>query len=741
MFLRAFRGVPFLVLLCLACSADPGEQRVPAPQIVAFAADPAVIREGGTSTLRWRTSFATKVEIHEEGGAPVDLQGASAESGEVQISPAATTTYVLRATNSAGATVQKTARLEVVPANEIVARLWLEPDVVPFNQKAVLHWETQYANRVIIEQDGRVIVNTPNPSGTYEITAQDSVDFTLKAEGVLGVTETTARLHVSPAIDSFVLKGVGAPVFPGDPVDVEWRTRGADELRIVDDSGFEYVAPAGQRDRGEAKLPAPASGVFVLVASRQGVEARRELPVPIMGPPDFVSVTLDPPAVTQGSGKMPDVRITWHTTNARELRIVSSVHGVVDISGKKVVRDAVVVPAVPEGTVFTLVASNGLVEKEHVLTFGGVPLPNVVAFGATPDRVGPGDTVRLSWEVQDAARLELYRYLGGGGGTRTRVPFEREVGMTDAYDVVVEGRTIYELAAYNLAGDSTSAFVSVDIGLPSAEAQAEPRSVLPGVNFTLSWKSVGGLAVFVEDPEETVLYASDDLFVVQQGSIPLQAPSEEGVHAYAVRVANGLGEAVVPVELTVTTGPRVSSFTIAPERVRAGDEVEFAWRILPDSLGRQAMVEIRDDMNNAIDLGGTVPLEGSIRRAMTEAGQRTYVLRAWADEAQPSELEAQLTVFGDPKLQVTVEPTVYDPSRPNDLPKIRWQADWVTRLVIVEIDAEGNILRQLLEETRPPQVAQGSLAVLPAQTGSRYRVVAENPWGESVVKEVVVLHR
>lgn len=740
MFLRSFRGVPWLVLLCLACSSEPPPQRDPDPEIVAFAADPAVIREGGQAKLRWRTNFATQVTIHEEGGVSVDLQGESPNAGEVEVSPAASTTYVLRASSRSGITVEATTRLEVVPANEIVARLWLEPETVPYGQQAILHWETQHANRVVIEAvtngEGRVIVNTTNPTGTHEIVAQETVDFRLRAEGVLGIEEATARLLVSPAIDSFQADGITHPVFPGDPVEVAWAIRAADEVRVLGDEGVEYVAKKAELDRGKATLPAPTDGVFVLIATRQGVEARRELEIPIVGPPEFASVSLDPPAVTEGSGETPDVRLSWRTTNAKTLRIHSSAHGDLDLSGKGVLAGAVVVPAVPEGTVFTLVASNGREETEHVIEFEGVPLP-VVSLRAVPQRVAPGDSVRLAWEAEHAVRLELYRHPGGGGGTRIRIPFDREVGMNDWFDVVVTGPTLYEIEAFNLAGDSTSAFAFVDQGQPEAQAWLEPRFALPGESVTFSWKSIGGVAVHVEDAEGDRLYSTTELFDVEEGSVDLPAPAEQGVHAFAVRVQNGFGDAVVPLELTVTTGPRVQSFHISPERIRAGREAEFAWRVLPDGLGRDVVVEIRDDLGNVLPIAGVNLLEASVGVAIEDVGERTYFLRTWAGDSFPTELSARLTVFGPPVLEAYVEPERFDPFDP-EIPRLHWRTEWVSRVVVEEVDADGNVLRQVLDERRQTQVVEGSVQVMPQRTGSRFRVVAENPWGETIEDEFFV---
>lgn len=723
---------PLLALsLLLACSADPPTRSLVDPEIVAFAADPSVIREGGTATLRWLTNDAVSISIHEQGGAAIDLKGASPEAGEVEVSPTATTTYVLVASNSSGKTVDKTATLEVIPANEVVAELWLEPEVVTFGEKAHLRWNTVHAEKITIHQDGRLIINTIQPTGSHEIVGHDATEFTLEAEGMLGTAHATARLEVAPAIDSFS-HDVEFPKYPGELVEVEWRTRGAESLRITDVDGLNFQAHADQADRGKTKLPVPSDGIFVLVATRQGVEAKRELEVPVVGPPEFNRVNLDPPAVTEGSGNKPDVRLSWQIANAKSLRIESSAHGLLDLTGKRPTADVVVVPTVPEGTTFRLLASNGRVETEEVVVFEGVPLPTIETFRAIPERVGPGEPFFLVWEVEGAVRLELHRIVGTQS---VRVPLE-DYEMSDAIEQTIAEPTAFELVAFNLAGDSVKAMIGVSHGEPEITARLEPEIVLPGEKVTISWESLGGNLLVVEDSDGAVLHSTDDPFEIEEGSHELTVPMEEGAHAYFVRSVNASGTSTAELYVTVTSGPRVREFSVSPNPVRAGHEVEFSWKVQPDTLGRPTFLEIHDDLGNSYDVGDADPHEGRVVRTVTAAGYRTFTLRARADGAHPTQGSVTSAVFDAPELTLVANPAAYDPFKPGDPPRLRWQTMWATRVLVHELDGEGGILRTLLDESRAQQVAQGSLAVQPEEEGSRYRVVAENPWGESESEEI-----
>ncbi|MEP6961477.1 MAG: OmpA family protein [Acidobacteriota bacterium] len=82
------------------------------PQITSFTAEPARVERGQTVTLRWATTNATDVSL-DQGLGPV------ASTGTRQVSPVATTTYVLLARNGAN-TDTRSATVEVVVPSTIL---------------------------------------------------------------------------------------------------------------------------------------------------------------------------------------------------------------------------------------------------------------------------------------------------------------------------------------------------------------------------------------------------------------------------------------------------------------------------------------------------------------------------------------------------------------------------------------------------------------------------------------------
>ena len=88
----------------IAVSVTPGQ----VPRIVRFSAIPTTINSGQTSTLLWLVENAATVSITTLGNVSMN--------GTQDVSPAATTTYILTATNPTGSvTAQATVNVNVIP--------------------------------------------------------------------------------------------------------------------------------------------------------------------------------------------------------------------------------------------------------------------------------------------------------------------------------------------------------------------------------------------------------------------------------------------------------------------------------------------------------------------------------------------------------------------------------------------------------------------------------------------------
>jgi hypothetical protein len=150
------------------------------PQIISFSATPGTINAGQTSTVVWAVQNATSVSISPGFTNPVPLTGSQV------VSPVATTTYTLTATNAAGS-VNATATVNViVTPPPLITSFTASPNPSPAPGSAVL-LSCQTQNTASVTMGG--ILFLPGTSMYYEHPTQNTT-YTCIATGQNGQTAT-----------------------------------------------------------------------------------------------------------------------------------------------------------------------------------------------------------------------------------------------------------------------------------------------------------------------------------------------------------------------------------------------------------------------------------------------------------------------------------------------------------------------------------------------------------------------
>ncbi len=165
------------------------------PVILSFTASPTSISPGGSAILSWTTSNAT--------GAAISGIGAVGTSGVTSISPSATTTYILTATNgintATGATsvvVTGTPTASPVPSSRpTILYFTANPASVKLGGSAVLSWDVLNASSVVLQDYGPV-----QPSGNLTIytSGTGTITFQLTAQNSVGSSVATTTIAVYP---------------------------------------------------------------------------------------------------------------------------------------------------------------------------------------------------------------------------------------------------------------------------------------------------------------------------------------------------------------------------------------------------------------------------------------------------------------------------------------------------------------------------------------------------------------
>jgi len=227
-------------------TADPGGA---APTIGSFAATPASIAPGGTASLAWSASNATRFFVTPEVG--------WTPGSPVTVRPAATTTYTLTAEGPYGSAT-RTVNVTVIPAAPpSIAAFGASPAAIAAGQSSTLSWSVSGATSLSIDPG-------PGPvsGASTRVSPTATTTYTLTASNGAGSTTALATVTVPapPGIASFT--ATPATIAAGQGSTLAWVVTGATSLSL--DQG---VGPVTGTSTGVS--PA-ASTTYTLTASGPG---------------------------------------------------------------------------------------------------------------------------------------------------------------------------------------------------------------------------------------------------------------------------------------------------------------------------------------------------------------------------------------------------------------------------------------------------------------------------------------
>ena len=308
----ALASIPAL-LLATACSSTEEksvESGDPA-RIVKFEATPDTVPEGGSATLTWITEHVSAVRIVDGDGTPIDLEGASAAAGSVEVFPVAGNgaTYTLIATSERGGTaLRRTLKIGVVvPGGPQIDSFRATPTRFGGRVGAdvSLVWQVTGATDFEIESTGAPvdIAGKDPESGEVTVHVAETTTFRLIATNAAGSAEEQVTVtKVDPPTVQFTASST--QVAAGDTVTFAWETTGAEtvELFAADAPAVEGPLPASH----EVTLQIEETTVFRLRAANELDETVEALIIEV-GIVGIRSVTATPEQTLADN----DVEISW----------------------------------------------------------------------------------------------------------------------------------------------------------------------------------------------------------------------------------------------------------------------------------------------------------------------------------------------------------------------------------------------------------------------------------------------
>lgn len=234
-------------------------------------------------------------------------------------------------------------------------------------------------------------------------------------------------------------------------------------------------------------------------------------PPPPPGTPTC-TLTASPSTINPGSS----ANLLWTTQNATSGSIDNGVGAMVPItSGSKSVS-----PTTSTTYTATVTGSGGTANCATTVVVQPSTGISCDAFSADPSTVDRGGTTTLRWETSGATSVNINQDVG-------------DVPVDGTKSVVVNSDTTYTLTARNTSGSTATCHTSVTIrgggggGGGSSRPQcnflrASDTSVSAGDRVTLSWKTLRGSKLRIEDDRDNEIFKSSKSDEVKSGEVTVR---------------------------------------------------------------------------------------------------------------------------------------------------------------------------------------------------------------------------
>ncbi len=450
------------------------------PVITSFNANPSTIFNGSSSTLQWSVTGATSVAIHPNIGPDI---GSVATSGNLPITPTATTIYTLEATN--------TFTTDPVTATVTVTVLDTPPTITEFKASqtnilpgasSTLSWNVTGATAVFINQG----IGAKPLSGTQPVSPAATTTYTLVATNGNFSVSATATVTVTPVITTFTASPRN--IVSGGLSTLQWNVTGATSLSI--DQGIGTVSSSGTRT-----VTPTTNTTYTLTATMNSIPVAVPITITVTAAelPTITTFTAIPRHIIGGGLST----LSWNVSNATSVSIDQGI-GAVSPSGTQTVTPATT-------TTYTLTATNGSGSSIAAVTIATdvmpVVLPVINTFTANPMTILGSGPSTLSWNVAGATSIVINQ----GIGDVTATPISSQA-------VNPAATTTYTLIATN-GTYSVTASVTITVIPVINSFTANPYSIDVGRTSTLQWNVTGATSISISPGLGTFLPTSTSQMV------------------------------------------------------------------------------------------------------------------------------------------------------------------------------------------------------------------------------------
>lgn len=485
-----------VVVLLSACTDVKAPPPPASARVVAFTSNRTQIAAGESVTLTFRTENATQVELLDDRGQFIELNG-EVGTGTATVAPARTTFYVLRVVGLGG----RDSAFVQIAVDEPLREVFViaVPEEIESGEGAQLLWGAPGATQVTLQTGAAMPVMLSGGTGTVNVTPARSERYLLQATNganqptVSALTEVRVRPRLI-GVDLQAPNGLEA----GEDVTLRWQALGAQRV-VVRELSFGQLldtSDAARLDDGMLTWTIPTL-LPTGLPLQAGVPLRFEVTVSsnagtaintvsgVVGDAPLIERVTAPAAATVGQ----PFTLSWNTIGAAKVGVAIGGELVFETLPGERARAAagsVSLPAPGVQTDYVVIATNDRgVTARATATVRPVQLPVITSFTLTPPAINAaGDNTNAQWVTQNTRRVQIRVANGPTLVVNTTTP-------SNGSAVIRAGSTLpLVLEAYNEAGDRVTATATVRlVGAPITSVTPTPS--LAGGTATLSWTLAG----------------------------------------------------------------------------------------------------------------------------------------------------------------------------------------------------------------------------------------------------------
>ncbi len=637
--------IAFLVAVIGGCSTDPnsadcskdadcGEGYVCVVEnciekageltIESFTAFDLVVQPGQTTSLEWKTKFATSAQILMEDTLVYEIPITELAAGQFEVTVEATANYTLVASDGT-TTTQASVTLEVTQEDPVISEFTATPATIVLGGSTRLAWKTSFATSGKIVDDSGQLVVTLDPvdlaSGSLEVSPESSVRYQLLVENLNSNDAKEVGIEVLNADPQITLfAALKTSLTTGESTQLRWQVNNTESL-IISQAGTKLLESADAS--GGIDVTPGETLTYTLTATNQQSTVSQDVVVEVFAPMVIDTFEATSASVIPGA----TTTLTWAISgDTTSFGIRDSQGNTIDLANQSSTAGAVEV-APSQTTTYILTASNPAQSVTATKTVTLLPAPpQINSFSSNVGLVAIGGTARLSWSIARATTIAIEDDLGNPVALSALSP------VADSVTVTLTGPRTFTLTASNAGGQTTAdVFVDAVTSVAITAFQTDVTEIAAAESVTLTWATTDATGITLNSSTGMIDVSTK---LVSADSITLN-PTQSTTYTLT---AGGLTSSVTStIAVLVRTPVVITTFAAAASIIDQGQQATLSWNA-PGATSSE--LECTDDttlVSTPVDISALAPTGGNVSVTLQSSSTCTMTVQGFRGPATASE--------------------------------------------------------------------------------------------------------